>query len=306
MSDSNNLSGKLKLSQLMDGEWHQLNPSECVASLCADEELRGSWMRYHLIRDAIRSEPVKADELLVSRICDAIKDEPVYSNIRPFNAPGMQHSAHASTEQLSSGQADESSVTMPDISESGVVERSTSSADRPAAHQSVISADSSEALASDTASQDSNSEASWFKTGLAGFGLAASVALATVVGLNLFQQQPLEAPSTVASNDTTGAADIMATPLSQAETFAALDDSIETNIVDNPGIQNDSVNLPVVEFVSNTGAFWESPSSATRVVDEDRLNMLLSLHIENSPTTIREGLLPYSRLVGYQENTAER
>ena len=306
MSESNNLSSKLKLSQLMDGEWHQLNPSECVASLCSDDELRGSWMRYHLIRDAIRSEPVKADEVLVSRICDAIKDEPVYSNIRPFNTPAIQHSAHASSEQSFAGQADKSPATVLDVGGSGVVERLTSSADSLAAQKPGMSADSSEAVASDTVAQDDKSEASWFKTGLAGFGLAASVALATVVGLNLFQQQPLETLPTVASNDTAGSTDIAAAPVSQQEIVVARDDSIETSIVDNSVPQNDSANLPFVEFVSNEGAFWESPLSSERVADEDRLNMLLSLHIENSPTTIREGLLPYSRLVGYQENTAER
>ena len=59
--------------------------------------------------------------------------------------------------------------------------------------------------------------------------------------------------------------------------------------------------LPQVEFVANTGAFWVSPESTKRVEAEEKLNMFLSQHIENSPTTVREGMLPYSRLVGYDE-----
>ena len=75
-----------KLSQLMDGEWDGLNPSDCVAGICDDEALRSKWARYHLIRDVINSEPVEVDNKLVSNICAAIADEPSYSNITPFSA----------------------------------------------------------------------------------------------------------------------------------------------------------------------------------------------------------------------------
>jgi len=75
-----------KLSQLMDGEWDGLNPSDCVAGICNDDALRSKWGRYHLIRDVMKSEPVQVDDKLASSICAAIADEPTYSNITPFSA----------------------------------------------------------------------------------------------------------------------------------------------------------------------------------------------------------------------------
>ena len=306
MSESSNLSNKLKLSQLMDGEWHQLNPSECVVNLCADEALRGSWMRYHLIRDAIRSEPVKADEALAARICNAIKDEPDYSNIRPFNGTGAQQSARSNPEQPSAGQADKASAIVPDIGEADGVERLTQLAGKPAVQQISGPADSSAAKSSDKPSQTIKKKPTWFNTGMAGFGLAASVALATVVGLNLFKQQSLDDVPALVSNDPVSSENAIRTLVPQEEIAAAGDGSGQTDSGDNQFAQNDSATLPVVEFVSNDGAYWESPSSSERAVDEDRLNMMLSLHIENSPTTGRDGLLPYSRLVGYEESNTGR
>ncbi len=81
MQHTNPPVNKEQLSQLMDGEWLELNSSECVKGVCGDEALRGKWARYHLIRDVINSEPVQTDNALVSRICAAIDDEPAYSNI---------------------------------------------------------------------------------------------------------------------------------------------------------------------------------------------------------------------------------
>ena len=68
--------------------------------------------------------------------------------------------------------------------------------------------------------------------------------------------------------------------------------------------------LPNVELVANTassGAYWSDAGSRERRADsEARLNMFLSQHIESSPTGERQGMLPYSRLVGYDERAAER
>ncbi|MFK8078739.1 MAG: sigma-E factor negative regulatory protein [Granulosicoccus sp.] len=232
MHESDKLNDHQKLSQLMDGEWHDLNPADCVANLCADEALRAKWARFHMIRDALKSEPVHADTALASRICDAIKDEPSYSNITPFSGT--------------------SALPIATVKEEPVVEPPVSA--------------------------PVESRPSWVNTGVAGFALAASVALVTVVGLNLFQQTDQASVSVVA-----GGSDV-ATPYDQG----------------------DEAVLPVVDFVANTGSFWMSPASSRRVSDEQRLNMMLSRHIENSPTSVREGLLPYSRLVGYEENTQSR
>lgn len=237
MHESDNLNNdKQKLSQLMDGEWQELNPADCAATLCADEALRAKWSRYHMIRDVIKSEPVQADQTLASRICAAIDDEPSYSNITPFNGG----SARA-----------QPVVALPKVTEAVV-----------------------EAPVQDNTTE--HRKPSWFNTGVAGFAVAASVALVTVVGLNLVEQQSQSGASQVAT------------------------------VAELPFVQDQRAVLPVVEYVANTGPFWVSPESSQRVSDEQRLNMMLSQHIENSPTSVREGLLPYSRLVGYEESSQGR
>ena len=273
MVNSDKISRELKLSQLMDGEWHGLDRAECVASLCADETLRGKWARYHIIRDAIKKEPVQADMALVSRICSAIDDEPAYTNITPFGASG------ASTHN-----------------------GSMASADRPAtAHENVATVDAIEAdipvvresqLPMEAGGTQSVHKPSWVNTGIAGFALAASVALVTVVGVNVFDQQVAAPDVSFIAGNTAGVVEAQAT----------------TGIAVQPSSQGDSAVLPVVDFVANTntGSFWVSPDSSMRVSDEERLNMMLSQHIENSPTAGREGLLPYSRLVGYRAIEQER
>ncbi len=243
-----------KLSQLMDGEWHELNPSDCVAGICSDEALRAKWTRYHLIRDAMNNEPVQSDLNLASRICDAIADEPEYSNITPFSPAGG--------------------------------ESAPMNAEQSGASETVVG----ESSASMSTNNTSDTEAtrrkpSWLGTGATGFALAASVAVVTVVGMNIWQGQtiPSDDPSVVASRAVSG--------IDGADAFSR---------------QVEGAPLPVVEFVANTGSYWVSPQTAERVTNEEKLNMFLSQHIENSPTSSREGLLPYSRLVGYDEQVQDR
>lgn len=245
MQDPNNPNmNKEKLSQLMDGEWHDLNPSECIQGVCADDELRGKWARYHLIRDVMKNEPIETDNMLVSRICDAIADEPAYSNITPL--------ANYSD--------------LPEVEASAPVE-----VQAPATVASI-----------ETASTRAP-RSSWLGTGMTGFALAASVAAVTVVGMNVWQSQEAEPVRSLA-----------------ATAPATIDGS---NAFSQ---QVQGAPLPQVELVANTGSYWMSPKSSQRVGNEERLNMFLSQHIENSPTADREGLLPYSRLVGYDERAQER
>ena len=246
------------LSQLMDGEWHQLDKAGCVAALCEDEELRGKWSRYHLIRDAMRNEPVVADQSLAARICSALDDEPVYSNITALGG-SVLHSAEQDDRR------DDRRVEQAHRPESSV------------ATQVTAIPDANTALSG-----------SWVNTGVAGFALAASVALVTVVGLNMFEQTAPGGVSSVVAIDQ-GAQNAPVQSAAPGEVFA----------------QDGNAVLPVVDFVSNDGAFWISPESSQRVGDEDRLNMMLSRHLEHSPTSAREGLLPYSRLVGYQQPALE-
>ena len=281
-----------RLSQLMDGEWHKLDRSECVASLCADASLRSKWARYHMIRDVMKNEPVQADLALVSRICSAVDREPAYTNITPFSAAGKGA-------RLDTPVSEDSPVTME---ESGASADAVGSTDD---NEAAISAPAQPLSRSQAEAEAERSDAvrkrSWANTGVAGFALAASVALITVVGVNVFEQQSSSGVPVVGNAPEAGVADLSTSVAQTQQTNATTSgsDAIQTPQV---GAVDDSIAvLPVVDFVANTsGAYWVSPESSMRVSDEERLNMMLSDHIENSPTASREGLLPYSRLVGYR------
>lgn len=245
------------LSQLMDGEWYELNPSDCVAALCNDERLRAKWARYHVIRDAMHKEPMRLDELLVARISDAIDDEPAYSNISSLNPEA------APVSQSQAGRA---------------VAQEYSDADSENERQTA------EVVPLVTVKKPS-----WINTGVAGLALAASVALVTVVSVNLVApQRSLDKPMVAATQST---------PINTAVA--------NSSAIDRLGVYDsgDRSVLPTVDFVSNTGAFWTSTASSNRAADEVRLKKMLSQHLEQAPTSARQGLLPYSRILGYRENT---
>lgn len=70
---------KEALSALMDGE---LNSRETAHSLInqmkEDADLRDSWQRYHLVRDALKGEAVQFLEInIAERVAEQLKDEPV-------------------------------------------------------------------------------------------------------------------------------------------------------------------------------------------------------------------------------------
>lgn len=144
--------------------------------------------------------------------------------------------------------------------------------------------DSSETVTPFVAPVSTKPKNTFWGTGFKGFAVAASVAAVTVVGMNVWQgQNTTPAVQSVASNTTISKQGINA--FSQ---------------------QFDGMPLPQVDFVSNSGSYWVSPQTSERVSDEQRLNMFLSQHLENSPTASREGLLSYSRLVGYDNQATEQ
>jgi sigma-E factor negative regulatory protein RseA len=54
------------------------------------------------------------------------------------------------------------------------------------------------------------------------------------------------------------------------------------------------------QLVSSSGTHWSMPAEAERDAElEQRLNMYLSDHMEQAPINGVQGVLPYSRLVGY-------
>jgi len=227
------------LSGLMDGEWQDIDPAKSVKMACANDELKATWSRYHLIRDIIRNDSITVDASLCTSISRAIEDEPAYTNVLAISG-------------ASSG-ASSANFTSPDEHINTAGEAAGEAASSPA---------------------QSQRKSGYWRTGLSGVALAASVALATVIGLNFWQG----APSSDAGDGI---------------------QSIATTTV--PGMEP-----PKLEYVSNKGTYWVTPEAKRSADAEKRLNMLLSTHIESSPTAERTGMLPYSRLVGYDSVSPEQ
>jgi len=243
------------LSQLMDGEWHGIDRSACVAGLCDDQALRARWARWHLARDAMRGEAVSPRPVLADRIRAAIDEEPAYSNVVGF---GAGQRADASAEVMVAGIATPAAIPMP---------MSSVSAKAPAGVPPVAAS------------------ASRWRQGAMGFGLAATVALATVAGLSLWQGAPQPGGD--------GAARVASVPAADPVVVA--------------GVQTVAPQLPRVELVGNSGSYWvtDAPGGdGARSAGEERLNHFLAQHLEQASSASREGLLPYSRLVGYDESGA--
>lgn len=271
-----------QLSLLMDGEWDQLNSSQCVAGICNDEHLRNKWSRYHLIRDCMRSRPFQINTQLHASISAAIAEEPTYSNITPLST---------STNDMEGFGSDD----LPQIADHyDAINQTGDYADafEPGSSKLVNSAESdagpltASATAGKTPSAVLAADRTFWGTGLKGFAVAASVAAFTVFGISQWQGQ-------------------QAVPVNSADATIAHNTTVPATGADAFSHQINGVQLPQVEFVANTGGYWISPHTAKRVSGEKRLNMFLSQHLENSPTASRQGILSYSRLVGYDEQAAQ-
>lgn len=130
--------------------------------------------------------------------------------------------------------------------------------------------------------------------GAAGLGVAASAALATVIGLDYFQNTG----SAVAPNVVVAGSPNLTSPSGTGAIMGASAgvNSVSASVTGLGGIGNQQA---PVDLVSNRGSFWLSGQSGQRVGAEMRLNQLLGDHIEHSPNADWRGMLPYSRLVGY-------
>lgn len=250
------------LSQLMDGEWQGIDPSQSAAGICADDTLRSTWARYHLIRDSMNNAGVHAGYGLAASVREAIEYEPVYSNVSSIAGNGNAAATASAGVQQAGGE----------VAAFGTWRRAAS-----------------------------------------GFAVAASVALVTVVGLNVWQgSSPAGglASGTGSGTDTVvGSANSIIGDAGsqlvsrQADTVGEAGFGSLTGQLVSPQIPVEV--LPQVEYVANRGAFWVTPQSTREAAIEERLNMFLSQHIENSPTADRQGMLPYSRLVGYNQIAVE-
>lgn len=81
---------KTHLSCLMDGELKRDSARFLLRRLSSDDQLRGIWSRYHLIRDCLQTaDHGVAGEDLASRVRSALADAPASTAARPSRqAPG--------------------------------------------------------------------------------------------------------------------------------------------------------------------------------------------------------------------------
>lgn len=266
------------LSQLMDGEWQDLDPSRCAAGVCRSAELQAKWARYHLIRDALHNESVRLDSDLAARVHRAIIEEPTYSNVATLGTAGGDAGAYSAL--TSTGDTQTDPVAGSD--------------------DQVLAGPSGAATGAATGARKPGSTGirhGWAR-GVAGFAMVASAALVTVVGLDVWQSPA----GSVSPPDSAQ----MAQAVVEASDVAAAGGSIDSeSLVDVAEVAQPLTaageNLPEVEFVANRGTHWVTSQPQRQADTERRLNLFLSQHIENSPTADRTGMLPYSRLVGYDE-----
>lgn len=149
-----------------------------------------------------------------------------------------------------------------------------------AAGSDESSTDASVQPAALTATASESKARSRWGMGAAGFGIAASAALVTVLGMDFLQNQNSPAPQALVAGVSAPAASVVQT--------------LPTLVSQTNGAQ--------VDLVSNRGSYWVSGQDGQRVGSETRLNQLLGDHIEHSATIDWRGMMPYSRLVGYDAN----
>ncbi|MBX2886398.1 MAG: sigma-E factor negative regulatory protein [Granulosicoccus sp.] len=218
------------LSQLMDGEWQDIDAADSIRAVADDAQLRDTWARYHLVRDVLRNEPVSVSSSLATAIHEKLKDEDSYSNVASISDGRPVTATEGSTE--------------------------------------------------------SSSQINPWRARLGSLAIAASVAVATVVGLNFWQGTPQSEPSTQVVDASLPGSN-------------ALDGNAQS-LATVPGLET-----PQVSFVGNRGTYWVRSEPGRSAESEKRLNMLLSQHIEHAPSAEWQGMLPYSRLVGYDEVTSD-
>lgn len=293
---------KETLSGLIDNEWNIDGKSDdivaspdALAAISNDPALRHSYERYHLIRDVINKDYNAAlSSDFSARVAAAVAKEPSIADL-------------SATAEVS---ADSTRAGLPNNVTSLNAERAQRSKSADAGQQvEQTHQQTGKAAAVGARNSSANSSSFGWKTGAGGLAVAASVAMVSLIGFNMLEQgdsaqddQSLVATSLV-PNDVvaSGGSDVQAVIDNQVsiEQVAAQQEAL----LPQGQSQQPALRVPgygaQIEYVSNTSTYWVNPSKERSSVTEKRLNMFLSKHIENSPTADMGGMLPYSRLAGY-------
>lgn len=221
------------ISDLMDNEWDDAKAGGSVDALvhaiAHSAEARDKWARYHLMRDVMQNE------------FTTVLDNDFASRVS------------------SAIEAEPAIVAFPAGSREQVPGDGVITADK----QNV------DLIEPEFGADSQIEKGSGWKRYATGFAIAASVAMVSVVGLNLWRgDDATQSQNTVASNS-------------------------------NQLPTSPSVGAEQLQLVANRGTYWVDKSAgALSQQNAERLNMFLSQHIENAPT-VHSGMFPYSRLAGY-------
>ena len=286
------------MSALIDNEWESESQlSAVLAKLEADDALKSKFERYHLARDVMHKDfSSSLDAGFFSRVSAAIAEEPpiVAFPRDDKSASGKVTSLHGRNQSRQSGQSSTSASSSSNRSQTAGIQSDTASAAvNPESPESVSHVGSqrgaqggSDDLAQRRSAKTGNAAPKW-KAGIGGLAVAASVALVSLVGLNTLQQSNSEDSATGNAIVADNSAPASSAVVNSRDTVGA-----------QPVIQVQGQESPL-DYVANTSTYWVIPNQKRNQTTEKRLNMFLSQHIENSPTANMGGMLPYSRLVGY-------
>ncbi len=281
------------LSAAMDNDWDdEAHVSELLVQTLQPShmqaELRSKFERYHMIRDVMHKElspALTAD--FSSRISAAIADEPAIIAPTAMQRPSVENTAKSFT---------------------GV------SADENAADFAGYKAKAEQKNEQYGKATPGGLFGNVVGAGIGGFAVAASAALIALVGFNVIDQSnDLQAPAFNVAATTTSPA-LEAQDLNVVRVAQSLTEpqdgilSIRQTFSDDVDLNQvvESFSSTPIEFVSNSGTFWVSDGQGRNVANEERLNKLLSRHIESSPTARMGGILPYSRIVGYDSTEQQK
>ncbi len=274
---SNNEANHLReaLSALADGE---LGNSEDIISanvtaenllkhMCEDPQLASEWQCMHLVRDVMQDDyhPALSPDFVaqVSKSINtaAAKVVPITSAAKPKASAPRNQSPAASVQTV---------VPLPRKSATQAFEQPTN--DQP----DVV----------DIPRRRVN------RKSIAGFGLAASFTGAALLATQLWLSPEIEHTNNLASNEN-----------------QPVEPSVSTNITDSQIIAEaktqpalEALTLQAAMQTASSGTHWrmsEQQESPRNIDVEERLNILLTNHLEEASMGSVQGFVSHSRLVGY-------
>jgi|GEM_PF-3981976 len=286
MKNDNSEQVREAISALADyelGDGEEMTESQMLGFVCHDEDAMASWQRIHLIRDVLQEDynpalpsdfvsrvrhaidhevEYRADEYLPEENVVSLADARLKANRLGAVQANDQRSEEHNKQQYSHSRTDKLRVT-----------RGRGRAVSPVAKEQPFTV--------------------WKP--IVGLGLAASLAGVAFLSSQLWQATQLNTGS--------------GTSVAAVQEKDTVETSIASATVENATAENTLGNLTRSDFpapstvaahVDDRGTRWRTEGAVSRNQQiEDRLNTLLTNHLEDASMSGVQGLVSYSRIVGY-------